>query len=267
MTTLSHAQLDAVDRLLRDVARDIVMPRFQNLTADQVKEKAADDLVTIADQESEERLSAELVRILSDSTVVGEEACAADPAVQDRIGDGAVWIIDPIDGTGNFAAGRAPFGLMVALAVEGEVQAGWMFDPLADRMCHARLGDGAFIDGTRVTSQGSGADLPVAGISLLFMDQDKRARTIEQAGGKLTIVDIPRCAAEQYPRVVLGQNDMALFERTLPWDHAPGILFLTEAGGAALRADGTAYRVTDRRTGLLAAATPALWDAGAKILF
>ncbi|HEX7821565.1 MAG TPA: inositol monophosphatase family protein [Sphingobium sp.] len=267
MTILSPTQIDAVDRLLRDVARDIVMPRFQNLTADQVKEKAADDLVTIADQESEERLSAELVRILSDSTVVGEEACAADPSVQDRIGDGAVWIIDPIDGTGNFAAGRAPFGLMVALAVEGEVHAGWMFDPLGDRMCHARLGEGAFIDGARVRSRGSGADVPIAGISMLFMDQDKRAHIIERAGGKLTMADIPRCAAEQYPRIVLGQNDMALFERTLPWDHAPGVLFLNEAGGAALRADGTPYRVTDRRTGLLGAATPALWEMGARILF
>lgn len=267
MTTLSQTQIEAVDRLLREVARDIVMPRFQNLTADEVKEKAADDLVTIADQESEERLSEELARILTNSTVVGEEACAADPSVQDRIGDGAVWIIDPIDGTGNFAAGRPPFGLMVALAVDGEVRAGWMFDPLTDRMCHARLGEGAYIDGTRIQSQGSGADVPVAGISLLFMDQDKRQRTIERAGGRLTMADIPRCAAEQYPRIVLGQNDMALFERTLPWDHAPGILFLTEAGGAAFRADGTPYRITDKGTGLLAAATPALWDMGAQILF
>ncbi|MCE7797042.1 inositol monophosphatase [Sphingobium sufflavum] len=267
MTLLSPTQLDAVDRLLRDVARDIVMPRFQNLADHEVVEKAVDDLVTIADRESEERLAEALLDILPQSTVVGEEACAANPSVQDRIGDGAVWIIDPIDGTGNFAAGRAPFGLMVALAVEGEVRAGWMFDPLGDRMSHARLGEGAFIDGARVQSRGSGAAAPVAGISLLFMDQDKRKRTLERAGDRLTMVDIPRCAAEQYPRVVLGQNDLALFERTLPWDHAPGVLFLTEAGGTALRADGSPYRVTDRRTGLLAAATPALWDMGARILF
>ncbi|MET0137261.1 MAG: inositol monophosphatase family protein [Sphingobium sp.] len=267
MTILSGDQIGAVNQLLRDVARDIVMPRFQNLSSEDVKEKAADDLVTIADQESEERLAERLVHILKGSTVVGEEACAADPSVQDRIGDGAVWIIDPIDGTGNFAAGRAPFGLMVALAVDGDVEAGWMFDPLGNRMCHAVRHQGAFIDGERVHSQGSGADIPVAGISLLFMDQDKRKRTIERANGRLTMVDIPRCAAEQYPRVVLGQNDLALFERTLPWDHAPGVLFLTEAGGAARRADGSPYRVTDKRTGMLAAATPALWDRGAEILF
>lgn len=267
MTLLTSSQIAAVDILLRDVARDIVMPRFRNLTADEVEEKAADDLVTIADKESEIRLSEGLSKILSDANVVGEEACAADPAVIDRIGEGAVWIIDPIDGTGNFAAGRAPFGLMIALAVDGETRAGWMFDPLGNRMCHARLGDGAFIDGVSVQARASGASIPVAGISVLFMDREKRQDTIARASGKLDMVDIPRCAAEQYPRVVLGQNDLALFERTLPWDHAAGVLFLTEAGGRALRADGSPYRVTDKRTGMLAAATPALWELGASILF
>ena len=267
MTILTPARTDAVESLMREVARDVVMPRFRNLAADEIREKAADDLVTIADQESEARLAEGLTAILPNADVVGEEACAADPSVQDRIGTGAVWIIDPIDGTGNFAAGRAPFGIMVALAVDGDVQAGWMFDPLAGRMCHARLNEGAFIDGQRVTARGSGADIPLAGISVLFMDPDHRRRTIDAASGKLAMVDIPRCAAEQYPRVVLGQNDMALFERTLPWDHAPGVLFLNEAGGVALRADGTPYRVTDRRTGLLAAASPALWEQGARILF
>jgi fructose-1,6-bisphosphatase/inositol monophosphatase family enzyme len=178
-----------------------------------------------------------------------------------------VWIVDPIDGTGNFAAGHAPFGLMIALAVDGDVKAGWMFDPLDDRMCHARAGEGAFIDGARIAARGTGQVPPVVGISLVFMDQAKRQRIKDKAEGHLTMVDIPRCAAEQYPRIVLGVNDMALFERTLPWDHAPGVLFVNEAGGKAARADGSPYLVTDRGTGLLAAASPALWDQGAAILF
>jgi fructose-1,6-bisphosphatase/inositol monophosphatase family enzyme len=73
-------------------------------------------------------------------------------------------------------------------------------------------------------------------------------------------VPIPRCAAEQYPRLVLGQNDVSIFERTLPWDHAAGILFLEEAGGKAARIDGSPYRVNDKRRGLIGAATPQLWD-------
>ena len=75
------------------------------------------------------------------------------------------------------------------------------------------------------------------------------------------MVDIPRCAAEQYPRLVLGENDVALFERTLAWDHAAGALFVNEAGGMAARPDGSAYRVDDARRGLVGAASPALWEA------
>jgi fructose-1,6-bisphosphatase/inositol monophosphatase family enzyme len=75
------------------------------------------------------------------------------------------------------------------------------------------------------------------------------------------LVDIPRCAAEQYPRLVLGQNDVSIFERTLPWDHAAGVLFLNEAGGKAARPDGSPYRVDDyARPGMIGAATPALWE-------
>ena len=66
---------------------------------------------------------------------------------------------------------------------------------------------------------------------------------------------------------MLGQNDAALFERTYPWDHIAGALFVSEAGGVAKRPDGSAYRVGDDRRGLLVASTPALWDAIAALLF
>jgi fructose-1,6-bisphosphatase/inositol monophosphatase family enzyme len=75
------------------------------------------------------------------------------------------------------------------------------------------------------------------------------------------VVDIPRCAAEQYPRIVLGINDVSIFERTLAWDHAAGVLFVNEAGGRAARPDGSAYRVDNHlQPGLIAAASPALFE-------
>jgi fructose-1,6-bisphosphatase/inositol monophosphatase family enzyme len=74
-------------------------------------------------------------------------------------------------------------------------------------------------------------------------------------------VDVPDCAAEQYPRLALGQNDVSIFERTLPRDHAAGALWLNEAGGKCARFDGTPYRVDEwQQKGLLGAASPALWD-------
>lgn len=252
---------------MRKVARDVVMPRYQNLAAHEVLEKAADDLVTIADRDSEARLSEGLAALLPEASVVGEEGCAADPALRDRIDSGLAWIIDPIDGTGNFAAGRPPFGIMLALASGGETQCGWILDPLTGRFCSALSGSGAFIDGEKVTAQPTGRTPPIAGISVVFLEPDQRASVIARAAGVLDMVDIPRCAAEQYPRLVLGINDLALFERTLPWDHAAGALFVDEAGGRVARADGRPYRPDDRGRGLLAAASPTLWDVGARALF
>ncbi|MFC3441548.1 MULTISPECIES: inositol monophosphatase family protein [Sphingobium] len=64
---------------------------------------------------------------------------------------------------------------------------------------------------------------------------------------------IPRCAAESYARLVLGRNDAALFQRILPWDHAAGILFLSEAGGVATHWDGKPFRVGSPSPGVLLA--------------
>ena len=90
---------------------------------------------------------------------------------------------------------------------------------------------------------------------------------LARIGDDYRLVDVPWCAAEQYPRLALGVNDLSLFERTLPWDHAAGALWLNEAGGKCARLDGSSYRVDDwQRKGLLGAASPRLWDAMAERL-
>lgn len=258
---------EGVTALMRQVGRDIVLPRFRNLSADQISEKAAGDFVTIADRESEERLAEGLSTILPEAGIVGEEACAADPALLDRVGYGLNWIIDPIDGTGNFAAGRSPFGIMIALVDNGTTLAGWILDPMTDRLCHAVLGSGAHIDGHRVQAAESGQALPIAALSTVYLTDAERADIAARAQGRLNMVDIPRCAAEQYPRLVTGQNDMAVFARTLPWDHAAGTLFVNEAGGLCQRIDGSPYRVGDQQRGLIGASSPRLWDVAVATLY
>jgi len=250
-----------VEPLLRDAAERAIMPRFQALEDADVMNKAADDVVTIADRDAEAILAEGLARILPEAQVVGEEAAHADPAVLDRLGSALCWIIDPLDGTNNFAAGKPPFGVMVALAEKGETLAGWIYDPIRNRMCSAERGKGAWIDGAPVASRGSGEPLPVAGISLMFMDQSKREAMRRHIAPYYRTVDIPRCAAEQYPRLVLGENDVSIFERTLAWDHAAGVLFTNEAGGKVARPDGRPYRVDEAHLpGLIGASTPQLWE-------
>jgi fructose-1,6-bisphosphatase/inositol monophosphatase family enzyme len=256
--------MDALTRnvlaVMREAAERAILPRYQSLAAEEIETKAADDVVTVADTESEAILSEGLARLLPEATIVGEEAAHADPALMRRLGDTLCCIIDPLDGTNNFAAGMPPFGVIVTLAEAGETIAGWIWDPLGQRFCHAHRGKGAFIGEERVTARSSGASPPIAAISLVFADPARREALKTEIMPYYTCVDIPRCAAEQWPRLALGINDLSIFERTLAWDHAAGVLLLNEAGGKAARPDGTPYRVDEDRTGLIGAASPALWD-------
>jgi fructose-1,6-bisphosphatase/inositol monophosphatase family enzyme len=259
--------VDAVSQLIRSVGENVVLPRFRTLMASEVTEKSPGEVVTIADRESEERLFEGLARIAGNARLIGEEACADDPALIGQVADGDVWIVDPIDGTANFAAGRAPFGIMVALVSDGLTKACWLHDPLTGRMCHASLGGGAYINGEELVVPDGDRIRPIATLATQFMSENDRAMTNGRTKHLFDIVPIPRCAAEHYPRLCLGENDIALFQRTLPWDHVAGALLLNEAGGRVSRWDGTDYRVNDGKSGLLAAGSDALWERAATALF
>lgn len=256
-----------VTAMMRAVAADIILPRFRTLAAHEVSEKTPGDLVTIADQESEARLTDQLAALLPESRVIGEEAAAADPSILDGIGSGVAWVIDPLDGTMNFAAGKHPFAIMIALIADGETQAGWILDPVTGRLCHAAHGGGAFVDGEQVRARTTGRPLPVGAIATYFLTPERRADIEARAAGRIELVAIPRCAGAQYPKLVLGENDLTVFERSHAWDHLPGALFLEEAGGRIARPDGSPYRAALPGDGLLAASTPEIWDEAAGILF
>lgn len=262
-----HALYDPVTALMRDVAAAVILPRFRALATAEIEEKTPGDYVTIADRESEERLAEGLSALLPEARILGEEAVAADASLLEGLGSGTIWIIDPVDGTNNFAEGITPFAVMIGLAVDGVAEAGWILDPVSGRVCHAVRGAGAFIDGERITARTSGADKPLTAIALHFLTDEKRDMLVGKAEGRMTLVPIPRCAGEQYPRLALGQNDIALFERANPWDHVPGGLFLNEAGGRLARIDGSDYRIDRPGPGLIGAASPALWDEAARTFF
>lgn len=264
---MSLALVEPVATLMREVAAEIVLPRFRALAAHEILEKAPGDLVTVADRLSEERLGEGLRRILPEARMIGEEGVAADPALLEGIGSGLAWIVDPIDGTANYAEGITPFAIMIALVADGEIEAGWILDPVSGRLLHAVRGAGAYTDGQRIATRPVGRDLPVAALASQYLPAEIRADFAGRVPGRLHDVPVPRCAGEQYPRVALGQNDAALFWRAFPWDHAPGALILAEAGGRLARFDGSPYRLGDARLGLLAAATPRLWDEVRTILF
>ncbi|HEX3814366.1 MAG TPA: inositol monophosphatase family protein [Mycobacteriales bacterium] len=233
-----------VDRIIRSAAAREILPRFGHLASGDIAEKAPGDLVTVADNAAEEVLTRELTSLLPGSVVVGEESVAADPAVlRDLDGDKPVWIVDPIDGTRNYANNNARFSTLVALAERGELLASWTYVPVFDTMAHAVSGAGAFVDEQRVHV----AESPVG---LRFLDvatphssvwgPGRRAQynALSRSGVALTIFDV---SGLEYIELASGRRTAMVLTWEFPWDHAAGLLLHAEAGGITTTADGTPF--------------------------
>ncbi|WP_340119042.1 inositol monophosphatase [Pelagibius sp. 7325] len=250
--------------VIEEVAAEDVLPRFQSLAAHEIEEKVAGELVTVVDVAVEARLTARLKDLLPGSLVVGEEAVHADPGLMAQVtADAPVWIIDPIDGTRNFAHGRPVFAIMLALVQAGESAAAWILEPVSGRFGIAERGGGAWMGGRRMTV--AAADTPARMTGSLHASSyapAELARRIDQRRAGVAAVKSLRCAGAEYLRLAAGETHFSLFTRLMPWDHVPGTLLHSEAGGTALCFDGTPYKAGRyRETGLLMAPDPASWNA------
>jgi fructose-1,6-bisphosphatase/inositol monophosphatase family enzyme len=254
--------LEDVGDLLWEAADQIVLPLFRKLDEADVSEKAPGEVVTVADRRAEALISARLRQLLPGSMVVGEEAVADDPGLLRHLsGGGDVWLVDPVDGTANFAAGKRPFALMVALLTDGRLTAGWILDPLAKTLAVGRADDGTLLNGH--PAGGAGQVPPMGelrGAAMTrFLPPETRDRA--RAGGERLGELLPgqHCAGREYLDILTGEQQFALFWRTLPWDHAPGTLLVRAAGGVARRFDGTDYDPAGDGRGLLVAANDEVW--------
>ena len=259
--TAPEALIDPVAAAIRRVAADEILPRFRALSSRDIREKGPGDLVTVADEAAEVALEAALTDLLPGSTVVGEEGATRDAGVLDRLNRSApVWVIDPIDGTANYAAGREPFGVIVALVQNGRTLAGWIHLPLTDVMVTAVPGGGAWIDGNRVALKPAP---PPSAMHAVFTMPGKGAgarRSVAEAladavgsRGALT------CVAAEYVDLAQGRTQVAFFSRLKPWDHAAGMLIHAEAGGHAAGLDGRAYEPVYQVMPFLVVPTEAVW--------
>lgn len=144
---MDQTTADALVQAVRDVARAEILPRFRALGADDIDVKShAEDLVTVADRAAEVALTDRVLNLIPDAAVVGEEAVADDPAILQRLhSDGTVVVIDPIDGTWNYAAGLAMFGVILAVRQGGRTVMGLLYDAILDDWQIAIEGQGAWL--------------------------------------------------------------------------------------------------------------------------
>lgn len=255
--------VDRIRHIIKDTADEEVLPRFQKLNAGEVSEKAHGEVVTIADTETERVLTERLSDALPGSHVVGEEAVSADPAVMDLLeGSEPVWIIDPIDGTSNFAGGKPVFAVMVALAVGGETRHAWIHDPIGARTLTASKGEGAWIGDRRLSVRNGVAATEMSGtLHASQYAMPETAAKIKERRGRVQAIPTLRCAGHEYLRLATAEIHFSLFTRLMPWDHAAGCLIQEEAGGVALCFDGTPYSaLRHREKGLLLAPSRESWQ-------
>jgi fructose-1,6-bisphosphatase/inositol monophosphatase family enzyme len=239
---LSAGDAQRVAELMRETAAAELLPRFRNLAEGEVREKRPGDVVTVADVASEQRLAVGLARILPGVPVVGEEAVEKDAGLVDLIGRPGerCWVVDPLDGTANFAAGRDRFAMIICLIDDRETVGGWILDVPNDRMAVALKGQGVALDGRPTVGEPPRRPLQGLLAPRVHREFDRQlAPTQRQRLGALSTL---RCAGREYIEMLSGTYDFNLYRRTKPWDHAAGALMMSEAGGQAIRLKGTPYR-------------------------
>jgi fructose-1,6-bisphosphatase/inositol monophosphatase family enzyme len=253
---LKSGDTDRVAALMRETAAAELTSRFRNLAKDDIKLKRPGDVVTVADVASEQRLASGLARILPGVPVVGEEAVEKDPGLLDLVGrpDGACWIVDPLDGTANFAAGKATFAMIIALVRNAETVAGFILDVPGDRLAVAVKSEGVTLDGAPV--RGKEMDRPTGYVGYRFkkdFDRQLPAERRRQIGRIGTL----GCAGHEYLNILDGRAGFSIYRITKPWDHAAGALMLREAGGEAVQFGGAPYVPGQPvNAGLIGAADP-----------
>ncbi len=252
--------------ILIDAARAEIMPRFRNLDDGAIRRKtSAIDLVTDADEAAEQAITAKLIASFPSAVVIGEEATARNPALLDRLADAELAVlVDPIDGTKNFASGLPLFGVMAAIVARGEVVAGIIHDPVGRDTAIARRGEGAWIlrSDTHKVPLRVAAPVPLSAMEGLlattFIPQPLRA-IVGANLSKLAVVASYRCAAHEYRLAAGGHVHLLLYNKLMPWDHAAGWLLHREAGGYSAHFDGTPYLPAHLTGGLIYAPDEASW--------
>ena len=259
--------MDLVADVLTEVSATAIEPLYTKVAEREVFEKTAGELVTVADLEAERLLTGRLQDLLPGVPVVGEEACAADPDRLALLETNRCWVVDPLDGTANFVAGSPDWAVMVSLVDPTAALAAWIWQPLRNRMYRAERGAGTTVNGVRTTRLPPDPGDPLKGVVMTkFLDDATRNHVAEHSSSVGSVTGGSGAAGIEYPAIVDGELDFISFWRTRPWDHAGGALLVEEAGGHVRQLDHEPYVASERRPGLLVAASSTTWDVARGLL-
>ncbi len=228
-----------------------------------VHKKGRIDLVTAADLEVEQAFRALIAERFPTHVVLGEEAATSGGSTDAEYR----WIIDPVDGTTNFAHGLAFFCVSIALEVRGRLELGVVYDPMAQELFTAERGQGARLNGVplRVSAVDALVDaLLVTGFP--YSVGEERQELVNVFGaflGEAQAVRRMGSAALDLCYVAAGRFDGYWEARIHPWDVAAGSVIVEEAGGRLTATDGSPFDVFG---GQILATNGAIHDAMAAVI-
>jgi myo-inositol-1(or 4)-monophosphatase len=206
-----------------------------------VEKKGDIDLVTEVDHACEAAILEVIRDRFPEHDILAEESDSA------RTGSRYVWIVDPLDGTTNFAHSYPMFSVSIALTVDGESVVGVVFDPLRDELFTAERGAGAHLNGKRLKV--TGEDRLIQSLIITGFPYDLHERLVERLTPFIRVMGRARAvrragsAAIDLSYVAAGRAD-GFWEAVLkPWDMAAGRLMVEEAGGRVTRFDGSKVTV------------------------
>jgi myo-inositol-1(or 4)-monophosphatase len=219
---------------------------------------STNDLVTQADTESEALIRERVKTRFPDHAFYGEES--AEEAV---LSARHLWVVDPLDGTNNFAHGIPAFSVSIAYAFEGETQVAVVYDPVHDELFSAVRGEGAFLNGTPVEpSHPAGLHESIIATGFYY-DRGEIMRRTLQALEKLFSLNIRGMrrfgsAALDICWVAAGRFEGYFEYKLATWDYAAAALIAQEAGLRCAGADGTKVSLA---TGSMVCSAPEIFDA------
>jgi myo-inositol-1(or 4)-monophosphatase len=231
-------ELAPLEVLIRAAARDELVARFRRTSR---HEKADGSWITEADLAMQDRLKSALaarhpgIGFLGEEMEVGEQQRLLD----DSSGSG-IWVLDPLDGTSNFAAGIPLFGVSLALLQGGRVVAGIVYDPMHDESFAATLGGGATLNGEPLHARPAGISMAKTTACIDFKRLPPQLAARIAATPPFSSQRSIGSVALDWCWVAAGRFHLYLHGRQRLWDYAAGSLVLAEAGGFSDTLDGTA---------------------------
>lgn len=226
--------LQRIKDIVISLSQAELQPRFNSVARNY---KADGSVVTEADLVMQSSLTTALNALYPDIQLLGEEMPVEQQ--QQLLSSGqALWCLDPVDGTSNFAAGVPYFCVSLALVEQGEVTLGLIYDPIRDECFSAQRGCGATLNGQTLSSKSTDLSLSHA-IALIDFKRLKpelatQLVTKKPYGSQRSLGSI----ALELCWIAAGRGHVYLHAKQQLWDYAAAQLILSEAGGFACTLEG-----------------------------